>query len=88
MRWPLMGETITFADRIKMVLFILTAKKFTFGEKVRKFEQEWSNWIHHNKQTYSLYVSSGSTANFLLVAGVMELYGLKKGDKVLLPEVM
>jgi len=85
MRWPLMGETITFADRIKMVLFILTAKKFTFGEKVKKFEQEWSNWIHHNKQTYSLYVSSGSTANFLLVAGVMELYGLKKGDKVLLP---
>jgi CDP-6-deoxy-D-xylo-4-hexulose-3-dehydrase len=80
-----MGETITFADRIKMVLFILTAKKFTFGEKVKKFEQEWSNWIHHNKQTYSLYVSSGSTANFLLVAGVMELYGLKKGDKVLLP---
>jgi CDP-6-deoxy-D-xylo-4-hexulose-3-dehydrase len=85
MRWPLMGETITFADRIKMVLFILTAKKFTFGEKVKKFEQEWSDWIHHNKQTYSLYVSSGSTANFLLVAGVMELYGLKKGDKVLLP---
>jgi len=85
MRWPLMGETITFTDRLKMAWFTLTAKKFTFGEKVKKFEQEWSNWIHHNKQTYSLYVSSGSTANFLLVAGVMELYGLKKGDKVLLP---
>ena len=85
MRWPLMGETITFTDRLKMAWFTLTAKKFTFGEKVKKFEQEWSNWIHHRNETYSLYVSSGSTANFLLVAGVMELYGLKKGDKVLLP---
>ena len=85
MRWPLMGETITVADRLKMAWFTLTAKKFTFGEKVKKFEKEWSEWIHHKNETYSLYVSSGSTANFLLVAGVMELYGIKKGDKVLLP---
>ena len=85
MRWPLMGETITFTDRLKMAWFTLTAKKFTFGEKVKKFEKEWSEWIHHRNETYSLYVSSGSTANFLLVAGVIELYGLKKGDKVLLP---
>ena len=85
MRWPLMGETITFAYRLKMVWFTLTAKKFTFGEKVKKFEKEWGEWIHHRNENYSLYVSSGSTANFLLVAGVMELYGLKKGDKVLLP---
>jgi CDP-6-deoxy-D-xylo-4-hexulose-3-dehydrase len=85
MRWPLMGETITFTDRLKMAWFTLTAKKFTFGEKVKKFEKEWSEWIHHKNETYSLYVSSGSTANFLLVAGVMELYGIKKGDKVLLP---
>jgi len=85
MRWPLMGETITFTDRLKMAWFMLTAKKFTFGERVKKFEKEWSEWIHHRNETYSLYVSSGSTANFLLVAGVIELYGLKKGDKVLLP---
>lgn len=85
MRWPLMGETITFTDRLKMAWFTLTAKKFTFGERVKKFEKEWSEWIHHRNETYSLYVSSGSTANFLLVAGVIELYGLKKGDKVLLP---
>lgn len=85
MRWPLMGETITVADRLKMAWFTLTTKKFTFGEKVKKFEKEWSEWIHHGNETYSLYVSSGSTANFLLVAGVMELYGIKKGDKVLLP---
>ena len=77
-----MGETITFTDRLKMAHFALTAKKFTFGEKVKQFENEWSTWLGAK---HSLYVSSGSTANFLLVAAVMELYGLKRGDKVLLP---
>jgi CDP-6-deoxy-D-xylo-4-hexulose-3-dehydrase len=82
MRWPLMGETITYADRLKMAYFALTADKFTNGEKVKKFEREWSMWLGAK---HSLYVSSGSTANFLLVAAIKELYGLKNGDKVLLP---
>ena len=34
-----------------------------------------------------MFVSSGSTANFLLVAAIKELYGLKDGDKVLVPAV-
>lgn len=84
--WPLMGETITFVDRLKMAYFTMTAKKFTFGEKVDKFEKEWTDWMGHSEvDKYSLYVSSGSTANFLLVAAVKELYNLKAGDKVLLP---
>lgn len=82
MRWPLMGETITFTDRLKMAHFALTAKKFTFGEKVKQFETEWSEWLGAK---HSLYVSSGSTANFLLIAAAKELYKLKRGDKVLLP---
>ncbi len=86
MRWPLMGETITFTDRLKMAHFALTAKKLTCGEKVDQFEKEWSEWLGYTgKDKYSLYVSSGSTANFLLVAAVKELYNLKNGDKVLLP---
>jgi CDP-6-deoxy-D-xylo-4-hexulose-3-dehydrase len=77
-----MGETITFTDRLKMAHFALTAKKFTFGEKVKQFESEWSTWLGAK---HSLYVSSGSTANFLLIAAVKDLYKLKAGDKVLLP---
>jgi CDP-6-deoxy-D-xylo-4-hexulose-3-dehydrase len=81
-----MGETITFGDRLKIAYFALTAKRFTFGEKVKQFEAEWSDWVNPKSYgTYSLYVSSGSTANFLLVAAAIELYGLRKGDKVLLP---
>jgi len=82
MKWPLMGETITAGDRLKMAYFALTSPKFTNGEKVKQFEKEWSEWLGAK---HSLYVSSGSTANFLLVAAVKELYGLKNGDKVLLP---
>lgn len=77
-----MGETITFQDRLKMAYFTLTTKKFTNGEKVKQFESEWNNWLGSQ---YSLYVSSGSTANLLLVDSVKELYGLKDGDKVLVP---
>ena len=82
MKWPLMGETITFSDRLKLAHFVLTTKKFTSGEKLKSFENEWSRWLGAK---HSLYVSSGSTANFLLVAAIKELYGLKEGDKVLLP---
>jgi len=82
MKWRLMEDAITFSDRVKMATFALTAKQFTNGPKVREFEKEWSKWLGCE---YSLFVSSGSTANFLLVAAAIEYYGLKKGDKVLLP---
>lgn len=80
--WPLMKESITISDRLKMAYFTLTTKKFTNGEKVKSFEEEWNSWLGSK---HSLFVSSGSTANFLLVAAVKEYYGLKNGDKVLLP---
>lgn len=82
MYWPLMKETITLKDRLKMAKFILTSSKLTNGPKVRQFEEEWSKWVGCD---HSLYVSSGSTANFLLIAAVKEMYNLKDGDKVLLP---
>jgi len=82
MYWPLMEETITLKDRLKMAAFLLTSKKLTNGPKVREFEEKWSEWLGVD---YSLYVSSGSTANSLLISAVKELYGLKDGDKVLVP---
>ena len=81
-KWPLMKETITFGDRFKLAKFALTTKQFTNGPKVREFEKEWSEWLGSK---HSLFVSSGSTANFLLLAAVKELYNLQNGDKVLVP---
>jgi CDP-6-deoxy-D-xylo-4-hexulose-3-dehydrase len=77
-----MKNTISFRDRLSLSKFILTSNKFTQGEKVEEFEKKWSEWLGCK---YSLFVTSGSTANFLLVSAIMEEYGLTPGDKVLLP---
>ena len=77
-----MKNTVTLKDRLKLAKFILTSSKLTAGPKVREFEEEWNDWLGSK---YSLYVSSGSTANFLLVAATIEKYGLKRGDKVIIP---
>lgn len=80
--WPLMKNTLSFMDRIKLAKFVLSSDNFTQGKKVKQFEDEWSNWLGCK---HSLFVTSGSTANFLLVASIIEKYNLKKGDKVVLP---
>jgi len=82
--WPLMKDCITAQDRAAMVDFVKNADRFTNGPKVKKFEEEWSEWLGCK---HSLFVSSGSTANLLLVASIMEKYGLKSGDKVLVPSM-
>jgi CDP-6-deoxy-D-xylo-4-hexulose-3-dehydrase len=77
-----MKNSISLLDRAKLAKFVLTSDKFTQGKKVEKFEKEWSEWLGCK---YSLFVTSGSTANFLLVSAIIEEYGLRPGDKVLLP---
>jgi CDP-4-dehydro-6-deoxyglucose reductase, E1 len=82
-KWPLMKDTLTFVDRIKLAKFILTSDRFTQGKKVEEFEGEWSQWLGTK---HSLYVTSGSTANFLLLDAVRELFfNNEKKVKVLLP---
>ena len=44
MYWPLMEETITLKDRLKMASFILTSSRLTNGPKVKEFENKWSEW--------------------------------------------
>lgn len=82
LNWPLMKDCITEDDKSAMIEFINTTKQFTNGPKVREFEKLWSDWLGCK---YSLFVSSGSTANFLLLAAIKEKYKLKVGDKVLVP---
>ena len=81
-KWPLMKDTITFGDRMKLAKFCLTTARFSAGPLVKDFERAWSSWIGSKD---SIFVSSGSTANFLLVAAVKDFFDLKDGDAVLLP---
>lgn len=80
--WPLMKDCITDTDRDAMINFLKTAGRLTNGPMVKKFEKEWSEWLGCK---YSLFVSSGSTANTLLVAAIKEKYNLQDGDKVIVP---
>ena len=82
--WPLMKDYITAEDKTAMIEFIQNAGRFTNGPMVKKFEQEWSKWLGCK---HSLFVSSGSTANLLLVAAIKEKYNLKEGDKVIVPAI-
>jgi CDP-6-deoxy-D-xylo-4-hexulose-3-dehydrase len=80
--WPLMPNIITLKDKFRLIKFILSTNFFTSGKMVAEFERLWSKWVGAK---HSLFVSSGSTANFLLLSAVIEKYGLEKGDKVLVP---
>lgn len=77
-----MHNSITWRDKYELIKFILFSDRFTNGPKVREFEQAWSDWIGSD---YSLYVSSGSTADYLLIASVKERFNIPDGAKVLLP---
>lgn len=77
-----MKSTINWRDKYELIKFIVLSDRFTNGPKVREFEEAWSRWLGSK---YSLYVSSGSTANFLLVAAIKELYKIPNGSKVLVP---
>ena len=81
--WPLMKDTLTWSDRFKLARFVMTADRFTQGKKVEQFEEAWSKWLGVD---HSLFVTSGSTANFLLLDAVKEMYFKdKKKIKVLVP---
>ena len=77
-----MDDTVTLGDRIKMAAFILTNSRLTQGQQVRKFEEQWSDWLGVK---HSVYVSSGSTANSLLVGAWKDLNDVPDGAKVIVP---
>lgn len=82
--WPLMKNCITDADKTSLVNFINNTDRYTNGIKVKELEQNWSDWLGVK---YSLFVSSGSTANLLLLSSIKSKYDLKSGDKVIVPAI-
>ena len=71
MDWPLMKNSIDEEQKQAMIDFINTTGKFTNGEKVKEFEEKWSEWLGVD---YSVYVNSGGSANLLLLNAVAELF--------------
>lgn len=77
---PLMRDNIDKSDIDSLIGFLQTNDRFTNGPKVREFEQAWSSWLGVK---HSLFVNSGSSANFMTMAGVHEAYG--EGEVILSP---
>lgn len=65
-------NAISQEDRNALSDFILSSSKLTNGDKVKEFEQKWSEWLGVK---YSVFVNSGSSANLLIVQCAHDLYG-------------
>ena len=83
--WPLQQNAIGIQEKLALIKFILTSDRFTNGPECLEFEQLWSQW---QGRKYSLFVSSGTTANTLLLDAVRDLYFSKKTKlKIMCPAV-
>ena len=79
--WQLINDSITREDKKALTDFINTdGVRFTQGENVRQFEEEWSKWIGCK---HSVYVNSGASANYIMASIMKEKKGL--GEVIVSP---
>lgn len=78
---PLMKSNITREDLDCLIEYLKgDDPRLTQGGNVKKFEEEWSKWLGVK---YSIFVNSGSSANYLTIAALKYLYG--EGEIILPP---
>ena len=81
MRYPLQTDNFTLWDRIKAAIFVVNKKnRLTTGPKVIELEKEWEKIS--GPDTKCVAVSSGSTANHLLVETFIQSLDLDPKDVV------
>jgi CDP-6-deoxy-D-xylo-4-hexulose-3-dehydrase len=76
---PLMKNNIEREDIDCLIEFLKQSDVFTQSKKVREFEGRWSEWLGVK---YSVFVNSGSSANFITMEILKDLYG---GGEVIVP---
>ena len=80
--WPLINDSITRSDKKALVEFINTPNvRFTNGEKVKKFEKEWSKWLGVK---HTVFVNSGASANYIMASILKEKHGV---GEVIVPPI-
>ena len=79
----LMHNNFTKSD-MQSVQKLLKAKNIilTQSSKVREFENKWSNWLGTK---YSVFVNSGSSANFISLSILKSLNKDKKKNEIIVP---
>jgi len=79
--WQLINDSITDSDKKAMVDFINKPnQRFTQGEKVIEFEEEWCKFVGC---AHSVYVNSGASANYMMASMMKEKKGL--GEVIVSP---
>ena len=73
-------------EELKAIQLVMDSNKFTMGDHVRTFENNFGNFINRK---YNVMVSSGSAANLLSIASMFYTNKpmLKAGDEVIVPAV-
>jgi CDP-4-dehydro-6-deoxyglucose reductase, E1 len=78
--WPLMRDNVTRADLDAVIDYLKQDEPIlTHSAQVRAFEREWSEWVGVK---YSVFLSSGSSANLLTLAALKALTG---GGEIIVP---
>ena len=67
-----MYDNISIQDRKIAANYIRNSNTFTQSKKVKEFEQKWSKWLGVK---YSVFVNSGSSANYLTFLAIKIIYG-------------
>ncbi|MDA1194382.1 MAG: DegT/DnrJ/EryC1/StrS aminotransferase family protein [Planctomycetota bacterium] len=68
--WRLAEDTLCTAEIHALADWLKRGERLTQGEKIKQFERAWASWVG---SADSVFVSSGTTANFALVACAAEL---------------
>ena len=79
----LMDNNFTKSDMDSVVK--LVKKKdiiLTQSKKVKEFEKKWSKWVGTK---YSVYVNSGSSANFITISALKALNKNKNKNEIIVP---
>ena len=73
-KWQLINDSITKEDKQSLIDHInIDGVRFTQGNKVREFEDIWSEWLGVK---HSVFVNSGASANYIMVSIMKELKGV------------
>ena len=77
---PLMENNISNDDITKVIKFLKKKPILTQNKQVEKFEKEWSKWLGVK---YSVFVNSGSSANFITISAIRDK--LNKTGEIITP---
>ena len=81
----LMENNITRSDMDSVRKFISQKNIIlTQSKKVKQFEEKWSKWLGVK---YSVYVNSGSSANFISISALKVLNNNKEKNEIIVPSL-